>query len=91
MFGVYLNQSEVPMAIFVREDWAIKWQGVMQRKAKVGTLFVREVGGHIQGDVIFLVDEVERVLSALRQDGLPRGEYETLAMAIEKLKSTMGL
>ena len=52
-YGVYLNNSKKPMAIFIREDWAIAWQNLMQAKTAAGTLYVRpttlapDAHGHI--------------------------------------------
>ena len=47
---------------------------------------------HINGaEVAKLVDEAERVLLALRQDGLPKGDYPSLARAIEQLTGTGGI
>lgn len=36
--------------------------------------------------VLKLVDEAERILLALSQDSLPKGDYPALARAIERLK-----
>jgi hypothetical protein len=40
-YGVYLMDSKSPMAIFIREDWAIDWQKRMQKKNPSALLYVR--------------------------------------------------
>lgn len=41
-YGVYLGTSEQPLALFLRENWAIDWQKKMAGYNVDGNLFVRE-------------------------------------------------
>lgn len=40
-YGVYLQDDKSPMALFVREDWAIDFQRRMNKKNPAVTLYVR--------------------------------------------------
>ena len=40
-YGVYLQDDKSPMALFIREDWAIDFQRRMNKKNPAVTLYVR--------------------------------------------------